>query len=81
MDRIINNIFLSFVSSIIATIIGIIVFILVYLIGCYLFPPITSDGLHPLMPIGQIMFGVLIGTAFGIYFLVIIFIDLQKKYN
>ena len=76
-----SNILYFIISLLFSLIFGSMLFFFILMIVSFLFPAVTSDGLHPVMPIGQMLISLLLTIIASVFFLIFSFKKLKRKYK
>lgn len=80
----INKVILACISFLISAATFILVFIIVYNVSCMVSPPyiVEENGeIHGLMPIGQMMLGIIVGIFSGLILWIIMYRYGKRKFN
>ena len=74
-----KNIWGFFIALVGSVAIGIGLFCVFFMVLCYFFPAVTSDGLHRTMPIAQAFLSTILATIAGLMILIFFFRKLKLK--
>ena len=75
----VTNIWHFVISILLSILIGVILFWIFLFLFSALFPPVTADGKHTTMPIGQMLSSLSVSIILGLFFMVIIFRKLKRQ--